>query len=68
MEKNKQVCTRLGINHFKKPVSAKALPSSEISSTCKAAIDYKDSCEAAGRIKAENYIAGGFKKIYKMKK
>ena len=44
---------------YRKPVSVKPVPGYKMSPSCKAALEYNENCQAAGRIAAENYIAGG---------
>ena len=57
--KDGRVVSSLGKNYFMKPVSAKPAPDYKMSSRCEAALEYNENCQAAGRIAAENYIAGG---------
>ena len=50
---------KLKMVEYRKPVSAKPAPDYKMSPSCKAALEYNENCQAAGRIAAENHIAGG---------
>ena len=57
--KDGRVVSSLGKNYFRKPVSVEKLPIPEPSDRLKAALEYNENCQAAGRIAAGNHIAGG---------
>lgn len=56
---NGKVVARMGIGNYRCAKLVSVHPSFEISPRCKAALEYNESRRAAGRIAAENHIAGG---------